>query len=107
MLRDSNSYRLYVDDGGGDNTKAHNYVQDAGEAMVKDVRMHPHVNMVKAKFGSVIGKFAFNSRGSLDGLSGGIYLQNKLQNYRGVALSRIGKITIKTSADGSVWEVLN
>lgn len=90
-----NSYTIYMDDGGEESTKANNYAQDPGEKTIKSVRMHPDVNMFRAKFGSVIGKFAFNSCGTPDGLAGGVYLHNKTKNYRGVAISWIGKITIK------------
>jgi len=99
----NNSYTVYIDDGGGDSSKAHNYLQDAGETTVKSVRMHPQVNLFKAKFGSVAGKFAFNNRGTLDGLAGGVYLKSMVNTYRGVAVSRIGKITVKVSADGHAW----
>lgn len=104
---DDNSYVVYLDDGGGDSTKANNYTHDEDEKILKSVRLHPHVNMYSAKFGSVSGQFAFNSRGTLDGLAGGVYLHNKMKNFRGVAVSRIGKITIKASADGSDWQRLN
>lgn len=104
---DHNSYIIYIDDGGGDATKANNYTHDEGEKIFKSVRLHPQVNMYSAKFGSVSGKFAFNSRGTLDGLSGGVYMHNRLKKFRGVAVSRIGKITIKAGADGSDWHRLN
>jgi len=103
----NNSYTVYIDDGGGDSTKAHNYLQDAGEKTVKSVRMHPQINLFKAKFGSVAGKFAFNNRGTLDGLSGGVYLKSMVNTFRGVAVSRIGEITIKASADGHGWHRLD
>lgn len=98
-----NFYTIYIDDGDGNSTKAHNYCRDAGEATIKSVRIHPHVHMLGAKFGANDGKFAFNSRGAIDGLAGGVYLCNDIKTYRGVAVSRIGKITIKVSTDGSEW----
>lgn len=104
---DDNSYIIYIDDGGGDSTKANNYTLDEGEQIFKSVRMHPHVNMYSAKFGFVSGKFAFNSRGTLDGPAGGVYMYNKIKSFRGLAVSRIGKMTIKASADGSDWHRLN
>jgi prepilin-type N-terminal cleavage/methylation domain-containing protein len=91
----NNSYTIFMDDGGEDGTKANNYSQDPGESTVKSVRLHSRINMFKAQFGSTVGKFAFNSRGTLDGLAGGVYMHNKSDKYRGVAISRIGKITIK------------
>lgn len=102
-----NTYTIYVDDGGGDSAKANNYCQDPGEATIKFIRIHPHVNVYRAKFGSVQGKFAFNSRGTLDGLAGGVYMQNKISSFRGLTVSRIGKLTIKTGTDGSQWHRAN
>jgi prepilin-type N-terminal cleavage/methylation domain-containing protein len=104
---DENSYKIYMDDGGGDSVKANNYCKDPGETSLKFIRMHPHVDMYSATFGSVAGKFAFNSRGSIDGLAGGIYMHNKIDSYRGLTVSRIGKLTIKTSTDGSNWHRTN
>ncbi|MEJ2155789.1 MAG: hypothetical protein P8X96_10670, partial [Desulfobacteraceae bacterium] len=71
------------------------------------VRLHPHIRIVKAKFGIAEGRFAFNSRGALDGLAGGIYLQHRNNIFRGVVISRIGKITIKKSTDGKNWYAQN
>ena len=96
-------YIIYRDDGGGDITKAHNYVKDAGEYVFKTVKMNSHIKILRAKFGAVNNTFAFNSRGATAGLAGGIYLHHGKHNYRGVAISRIGKITIKTSKDGGTW----
>lgn len=104
---DQNTYTIFIDDGGGDSRKAHNYTHDKGETIIRSVHIHPHVNMSRAKFGAVDGKFAFNSRGAIDGLAGGVYLHNKTKNYRGVAVSIIGKITIKAGTDGSQWCPLN
>jgi prepilin-type N-terminal cleavage/methylation domain-containing protein len=95
----NNSYTMYMDDGGEDGANANNYSQDFGESTIKSVRLHSRVNMFRAQFGSTVGKFAFNSRGTLDGLAGGVYMHNKLNKYRGVAISRIGKITIKTDVE--------
>lgn len=104
---DQNTYTIFIDDGGGDSRKAHNYTHDKGEKIIRSVHINPHVKMSGAKFGAVDGKFAFNSRGATDGLAGGIYLYNKTKSYRGVAVSRIGKITIKVSKDGKQWLSLN
>lgn len=104
---DDNSYTIYMDGGGGDSVKANNYCKDPGEATIKSTRLHPHVNMYRAVFGSAVGKFAFNSRGTLDGLAGGVYMHNKLDSYRGLTVSRIGKLTIKTGTDGSNWHRIN
>lgn len=95
----NNSYTIFMDGGGKEGANANNYYQDAGESTIKSVRLHAHINMFRAQFGSTVGKFAFNSRGTLDGLAGGIYMHNQLNNYRGVAISRIGKITIKNDVD--------
>lgn len=94
---DGSRYRIYIDDGGGENSQANNYSWDAGEKIVKSVRLHPRINIKRAQFGSVKGKFAFNSRGSVDGLAGGIYLHNTVKTWRGVTISRIGKITVKVA----------
>jgi prepilin-type N-terminal cleavage/methylation domain-containing protein len=99
----NSTYTIFRDDGGGENTKAHNYVKDDGEKVFKEVMLHPNISILKAKFGIAEGRFAFNSRGALDGLAGGIYLLHKKKIYRGVAISRIGKITIKRSTDGENW----
>ena len=104
---ENGNYTIFRDDGAGDNTMAHNYVKDGGEKVFKRVRLHPHIKILKAKFGSANGIFAFNSRGALDGLAGGIYLRHRNNLYRGVAISRIGKITIKASARGKAWHVHN
>ena len=104
---DHNSYTIFIDDGGEDGTKANNYSQDPGETTIKSIRIHPHLNMFRAKFGSVAGKFAFNSRGAIDGLAGGVYMHNEIKKYRGVAVSRIGKITIKAGVGASDWRSLN
>jgi len=102
-----NSYVIYVDNGDGDVSKAHNYVLDAGEATIKAVRLNHHLNMIGAQFGAVLGKLAFNSRGAIDGLSGGIYMTNKNNTFRGVTVSRIGKISVKASDDGRTWQRIN
>jgi prepilin-type N-terminal cleavage/methylation domain-containing protein len=99
-----NRYVIYIDDGADDALKAHNYQLDLGEAIIKSVDLPPHLNIIRAQFGAVSGKFAFNSRGATNGFAGGIYLNNKKKSYRGVAVSRIGKITVKVSEDGSVWQ---
>lgn len=91
----NNSYTIYRDGGGEEDANANNYSQDAGEPTIKFVRLHSRLNMFRAQFGSTVGKFAFNSRGTLDGLAGGIYMHNQRDKYRGVTISRIGKITIK------------
>jgi len=101
-----NSYILYIDDGGGDRTEANNFLHDPGEEILKTVQFHPQVRMYKAKFGSTIGKFAFDSSGIPHGGAGGIYMYNTMPHFRGVAVSRIGKITIKVSVDGGVWRPL-
>lgn len=101
-----NCYIIYKDDGGGDRTKANNYLLDEGETILKSVLIHPSVRINRSVFGAVVGKFAFNSRGSIDGLSGGVYFQNETERYRGVAFSRIGKMTIKQSSDGKTWQPL-
>lgn len=98
---DQNTYTIFIDNGGGDSRKAHNYTHDKGETIIRSEHIHPHVNMSRAKFGAVEGKFAFNSRGAIDGLAGGIYLHNKTKNDRVVTVSRIGKITIKANTDRS------
>ncbi|MGD8836403.1 MAG: hypothetical protein PVJ84_11240 [Desulfobacteraceae bacterium] len=103
---DNNSYTIFIDDGGKDGEKANNYCQDSGETTIKSIRIHPHVKMFRAKFGAVSGKFAFNSRGAIDGLAGGVYMHNKLKKYRGVTVSRIGKITIKAGAGASALHSL-
>ncbi len=102
-----NIYFIYIDNGAGDPLKAHNYRLDEGETTIRAVRLHPHLNMVGAQFGKVAGRFAFNSRGAVDGLSGGIYLTNLKKSYRGVTISRIGKITVKASNDGRNWQRMN
>lgn len=104
---DNNSYTIYVDDGGGDRSKANNYCKDLEEVTIKVNSIHPRVNMYRAQFGSVQGKFAFNSRGTIDGLAGGVYMKNKIDSHRGLAVSRIGKMTIKTGVDGSNWHRIN
>lgn len=104
---EANSYTIFLDDGGGDITMANNYRQDDGERILKTARIHPTVSITRARFGAVDGRFAFNSRGTLQGLAGGVYLRNTQNSYRGVAVSRIGKITIKTSSDGMKWHPLN
>ena len=101
------AYTIFRDDGGGDITKAHNYIKDAGETVYKMVQLNSHINILRARFGVVENTFAFNSRGATDGLAGGIYLHDGNQNYRGVTISRIGKITIKSSKDGGKWYVSN
>jgi Tfp pilus assembly protein FimT len=102
-----NSYVIYVDDGAGDSTKSHNYLLDDRESTIRSVRLDPHINILRAQFGALGGRFAFNSRGAVDGLAGGVYLKNKKNTFRGVAVSRIGKITIKASTDGRGWQDLN
>jgi prepilin-type N-terminal cleavage/methylation domain-containing protein len=104
---DKNTYTIFHDDGGGNHAQANNYVKDAGEKIIINTRIHPHITIRRAKFGATEGKFAFNSRGAIDGLAGGIYLQHRRNLHRGVAISRIGKITIKTSADGNHWHALD
>lgn len=104
---DHNSYIIYIDDGAGDSTKSHNYALDERESTIRSVQLHPHIKMLGAQFGAVRGMFAFNSRGTVDGLAGGVYLKNKKNTFRGVAVSRIGKITIKASTDGRGWQRLN
>ena len=99
-----NRYLIYIDDGAGDVLNAHNYVLDAGESTIRSVHLHSHIDLIKAQFGAVVGRFAFNSRGGVDGLAGGIYLNNTKNSYRGVTVSRIGKITVKASKDGSKWQ---
>lgn len=96
-------YTIFCDDGGGDSAKAHNYVKDAGEKVFKEVKLHPRIKILTTKFGAAEGRFAFNGRGALDGLAGGIYLRHRNNLFRGVAISRIGKITIKRSSDGRNW----
>ena len=102
-----NSYILYTDNGAGDLTKANNHIRDAGEQTLKSVQLGSGIRIMRAQFGSRKGCFAFNGRGAVNGLSGGIYLQNRLGRYRGVTVSRIGKLTIKTSTDGINWHRLN
>lgn len=99
----NNSYTIYLDDGGGNRAHANNYRRDAGERAIKSIRIHPLVDISSARFGSVEGRFAFNSRGSIQGLAGGVYMRNNKKAYRGVAVSRIGKVTIKASEDGNNW----
>lgn len=100
-------YIIFRDDGGGDITKANNYIKDDGEIVYKMVKVNPRISILRVKFGAVEGKFAFNSRGAIDGLAGGIYLSHKNNLYRGVTISRIGKITLKSSKDGSNWHTTN
>ena len=100
---DSNSYLIFLDNGGGNNIKANNYSRDPGEPVLKTTRLHPHVNIMDVRFGSVPDRFAFNSRGAVDGLAGRIYLRSRNHSYRGVTVSRIGKLTIKASKNGEDW----
>lgn len=100
-------YTIYIDNGAGDYTKANNHKQDEGEETIKFVRLRSGVRIIRARFGRVEGKFSFNGRGAVNGLSGGIYMRNYLNRYRCVTVSRIGKLTIKASSDGSVWHAVN
>jgi Tfp pilus assembly protein FimT len=101
--RDSHSYTIYIDDGGGDPAMAQNYIRDKGETIIKTVHLHPQIRIICANFGRTTGRFAFNGRGIPAGPAGGICLENSVHRYRKVAVSRIGKITIKTSEDGTQW----
>jgi prepilin-type N-terminal cleavage/methylation domain-containing protein len=99
-----NRYAIFVDDGAGNPSNAHNYLKDGGEVIIRNVQLHPHLNIISAQFGAVNGTFAFNSRGATDGLAGGIYMNNTKNSYRGVTISRIGKITVQASNDGRTWQ---
>ena len=102
-----NSYVLYIDDGAGDLTKADNHILDIGEETLMFAKLQSGIRIMRAQFGAREGRFSFNGRGTVNGLSGGVYLQNRNSRYRGVTVSRIGKLTIKISTDGNNWQRLN
>jgi len=107
----NNSYTIFIDDGNAGGT-ANDYTRNGGELLLKTVQIdpntslanpNPEVAMYAANMSLGLSYTAFTGRG-LPTLIGSIYTRNSKNNYRGVALSLLGRVQIQTSGDGgATW----
>ncbi len=95
----NNSYEAFVDDGSGGGTAGNN-AKDGSEVTVTTVSIPANVTMYEASFPGGIPRFRFDGRGLPNGVGGHVHMKNTNDNYRGVDLSMVGHIQIKTSVDG-------
>lgn len=98
----NNSYEAFVDNGAGGGSAGNN-IKDGSEPVVKTVSIPANVTMYKAGFPGGVPRFRFDGRGLPNGLGGHVYMKNINDNYRGVVLSMVGHIQIRTSTDGGTW----
>ncbi len=101
-------YEVYVDNGGGDDTKRGNFQKDTGEPIIKSDEVPSEVTMsvtFKNANPSLDSKtIAFNNRGEASG-TGGVEMKNKQGKYMRVWIgSAVGNARVQTSLNGSSWE---
>jgi type IV fimbrial biogenesis protein FimT len=96
------SYTVFVDNGAGGGT-ADNWTQDGAEELVISSTMPDGIDMYEASFDGGVSRCRFDGRGLPNGLGGHIYMKNRKNKYRGIALSMVGHIQIQESTDGGSW----
>ncbi|MDD3951718.1 MAG: GspH/FimT family pseudopilin [Desulfobacterales bacterium] len=97
-----NEYVVFIDDGAGGITDG-DMVLNGSETALKTVAMPKGVTMYAASFSGGVPRTRFDGRGIPNGLGGHVYMRNTGNNYRGISMTTIGKVTIQSSSNGSTW----
>lgn len=99
-----NRYLIFGDNGDGESSGgiAGNWVLDGQEKLLKAITMNEQVKMIKASFAGGTPRVRFNGRGLPNGFGGSVRLKNTKNMYRGLSLSMLGRVTLKTSRDGGI-----
>jgi type IV fimbrial biogenesis protein FimT len=101
---ENNTYTVFVDNGAGGGT-ASDWIRNGSEAVIKTVVVPPDVTLYEARFAGGAPRCRFDGRGLPNGLGGHVYMRNTRNNYLGLALSMVGHVQIRESADnGATWD---
>ena len=101
-----NRYSIFCDNGEGASSGgiAGNWILDGQEKLLKTISIHGQVDMFKASFAGGTSRVRFDGRGLPNGFGGSVRLKNTRNKYRGLSLSMLGRVTLKTSLDdGATW----
>lgn len=92
-----NEYVVFIDVNGDMN------IDGGTDTALKTVAMPKGVTMYAASFSGGVPRTRFDGRGIPNGLGGHVYMRNTGNNYRGISMTTIGKVTIQSSSNGSTW----
>lgn len=99
---DTDSYTIFIDDGGGTPADAANNQLDADETVIKTVVMPSGVTLDSVAMGPA-SWVRFNGQG-WPNVSGNVRLSSSDGHYRGVVMSMAGKVRASESTDGgTTW----